>query len=171
VCFWLRYPYLWVHICHNLHQNSICLQKLGLVLLSLSRPHSDTKLAVGHVPASESTKRRRISGLNSRFDRMLWEASLTTRAFKSLPRRHKHAYSSSSSSISNHELPTTSTHASKDVELSFGGPGASFVVLADEIQSHGTMQQIGAGLIQSSLSNNGDQVLLIFYYGQLTSNI
>lgn len=127
------------------------------MLLSLSRPRSDTKLAVGHVPASESNKRRRISGLNSRFDHMLWEASLTTRTLKSLRRSHKHAYSSSSSSTSNHELATTSTHASKDMELKFGGPEASFVVLADEIQSHGTMQQMSAGL--SSLSNNRDQVL------------
>ena len=43
------------------------------------------------------------------------------------------------------------------MELKFGGPEASFVVLADEIQSHGTMQQMSAGL--SSLSNNRDQVL------------
>ncbi|KAN0129766.1 hypothetical protein V8E53_012431 [Lactarius tabidus] len=111
--------------------------------------------AVGHVPTSESTKRRRLSGLNSRFDRMLWEANLTTRTFKSLSRRHKHAYSSSSSSISNYEPVSASTHTSKDVELGTGEP--CFVVVAEEIQPPRTMQQIGAGL--SPWSNNGDQVI------------
>ena len=101
--------------------------------LSLSYTHSDTRLAVGQLPASESTRRRRISGLNSRFDRMLWEASLTARTCKSLPRRHKHAYSSSSSSISSHGLAT------------------------EETQTHDTMPRIGAGL--SPISNNRDQVL------------
>ena len=86
---------------------------------------------------------------------MLWEASLTTRPFKSLPRRHKLAYSSSSSSIPNSELSSTYTHASKDMELGAGEP--CFVVVAEEVQSHKTMQQIGTGLRQGS--NNGDQVL------------
>lgn len=146
-----------MHICHLLNLNIIRLQKLGLVLLSLYYPHSDTQLAVGHVSASESIKRRRISGLNSRFDRMLWEASLTTRTFKSLPRRHKHAYSSGPSSIFNHELATTSTYSSKDMELGTGEPGTRFVVVTEESQSHRTMQQNGVGL--SLLSSNGDQVL------------
>jgi hypothetical protein len=86
---------------------------------------------------------------------MLWEANLTTRTFKSLSRRHKHAYSSSSSSISNYEPVSASTHTSKDVELGTGEP--CFVVVAEEIQPPRTMQQIGAGL--SPWSNNGDQVL------------
>ncbi len=149
-----------MHIGHNLNQNiinDIPLQKHGLVLLSLSYPHSDARLAIGQVPVSESTRRRRISGLNSRFDRMLWEASLTTRTFKSLPRRHKHAYSSSSSFISSHELAATSAHASKDMELGSGELGTCFVVVTEEIQSHEAMPRIGAGF--SPLPNNGDQVL------------
>ncbi|KAI9463550.1 hypothetical protein BJY52DRAFT_1210289 [Lactarius psammicola] len=151
---------------HNLIQNvinDIRLQKHGLVLLSLSYPYSDTQLAVGQVPVSESTRQRRISGLNSRFDRMLWEASLTARAFKSLPRRHKHAYSSSSSSISSHELATTSTHAYKNVELGSGELESRFVVVREEIQSHKTMPRIGAGL--NPLPNNGDQAIAEFCPG------
>lgn len=125
----------------------------------LSCPCSDIQITFGHVPASEFTKRRRISGLNSRFDRMLWEASLTARPFKSLSRRHKLAYSSSSSSISNSDLASTSTHASN------GAGEPCFVVGAEEIQSHKTMQQIDTGL--SQWSNNGDQVL----FGSLTAEL
>lgn len=88
---------------------------------------------------------------------MLWEASLTTRPFKSLPRRHKLAYSSSSSSISNYELASTSTHASKDMELGAAEP--YFVVVPEECQSYRTMQQIGAGLSQWSNNQDSDQVL------------
>ncbi|KAI9429800.1 hypothetical protein H4582DRAFT_154222 [Lactarius indigo] len=109
-------------------------------------PHSDTRLAIGQYLADGSTRRRRISGLNSRFDRMLWEASLTTRTFKSLPRRHKHAHSSSSSSTSNRELATASTRASKDMELGSGDLGTHFVVVTEEFQSYKTLPQIGAGL-------------------------
>ncbi|KAH9002002.1 hypothetical protein EDB86DRAFT_347432 [Lactarius hatsudake] len=99
---------------------------------SLSYPHSDTRPAIGQVPASGSTSRRRISGLNSRFDRMLWEASLTTRTFKSLPSRHKHTHSSSS-----------------------GDLGTCFMVVTDEVQSSKTPPRIDAGL--SPFPNKGDQ--------------
>ncbi|KAH9040664.1 hypothetical protein EDB85DRAFT_62137 [Lactarius pseudohatsudake] len=127
---------------------------------SLSYPHSDTRLAVGQVPASGSTSRRRISGLNSRFDRMLWEASLTTRTFKSLPRRHKYAHSSSSSSTSNHGLATASARASNDMELGSGDLGTCFVVVTDEVQSSKTLPRIGADL--SPLPNNGVQTVVEF---------
>lgn len=136
-------------------EHHLLLEARACAPLSLSYLHSDTQLAVDHVPTSESTKRRRLSGLNSRFDRMLWEANLTTRTFKSLSRRHKHAHSSSSSSISNYEPTSTSTHASKDMELGTGEP--CFVVVAEEIHPHKTMQQVGVGLSPSS--NNEDQVL------------
>ncbi|KAH9176423.1 hypothetical protein EDB89DRAFT_160747 [Lactarius sanguifluus] len=112
------------------------------------------------VPASASTSRRRISGLNSRFDRMLWEASLTTRTFKSLPRRHKYAHSSSSSSTSDHGLATASARASNDMELGSGDLGTCFVVLSDEVQSSKTLPRIGAGL--SPFPNNGDQAIVEF---------
>lgn len=89
---------------------------------------------------------------------MLWEASLTTRTFKSLPpRRHKHAYSSSSSFVFNHELATTSTHASEDMELGSGELGTCFAVVTEGIQSHKTMPRIGADL--SPMPIKGDQVL------------
>ncbi|KAF8274426.1 hypothetical protein EI94DRAFT_684801 [Lactarius quietus] len=92
---------------------------------------------------------------------MLWEASLTTRTFKSLPRRHKHAYSSRSSSISNRELATTSTHASEDKELRTGELRSSSVVVVTEgIQSHRTMEEIGVG--PNPLSNNGNQAIAEF---------
>ncbi|KAH9083426.1 hypothetical protein EDB83DRAFT_2329125 [Lactarius deliciosus] len=115
--------------------------------------------SIGQVPASGSTSRRRISGLNSRFDRMLWEASLTTRTFKSLPRRHKYAHSSSSSSTSNHGVATASARASNDMELGSGDLGTRFVVLTDEVQSK-TLPRIDVGL--SPFPNNGDQAIVEF---------
>ncbi|KAH9061367.1 hypothetical protein EDB87DRAFT_1611427 [Lactarius vividus] len=111
--------------------------------------------AISQVPASGSTSRRRISGLNSRFDRMLWEASLTTRTFKSLPRSHKHVHSSSSSSTSNHGLATASSHTLNDMELGSGDLGTCFVVVTDEVQSSKTLPRISVGL--SPFPKNGDQ--------------
>ena len=87
---------------------------------------------------------------------MLWEASFTTRTVKTLPRRHKHAYSSGSSYISNHELAMTSTHTFKDMKLGSGGLGTCFMAVTEETQSHKTIPRIGAGL--SPLPNNEDQV-------------
>ena len=60
------------------------------------------------------TKRRRLFGLNSRFDRMLQEVTWASCTSNSIFPRRKHAYSSGSSSMTNRDFPKTPTEAEMD---------------------------------------------------------
>ena len=65
--------------------------------------------AVAQTSPFHSAKRRRLYGLNSRFDRMLQEVSWTSNSTKASRPHYKRAHSPSSSSMTNHDLPKTPT--------------------------------------------------------------
>jgi hypothetical protein len=91
-----------VNSIHKPHRRLAC----TLILAQTQLLHA---IAVVQAPQFNGTKRRRLHGLNSRFDRMLQEVAWASHASNpSIPRR-KRAYSSDSSSLTNHDLPKTPT--------------------------------------------------------------
>ena len=66
-------------------------------------------LSAAQTSPFHSAKRRRLYGLNSRFDRMLQEVSWASNYTKVSRPRHKRTNSPSSSSMTNHDLPKTPT--------------------------------------------------------------
>jgi len=69
--------------------------------------------ATAHTTPFHSAKRRRLYGLNLRFDRMLQEVSWTSNSMNGP--RYKRAHSPSSSSMTNHDLPKTPTDSPNEL--------------------------------------------------------
>jgi len=111
------------------------------------------------VGKTSQTKRRRLYGLNSRFDRMLQEVSWTSPAPTSRLPHRRQAYFSTSSSIPDHDLPKTPPGASMGTMNDSKTFRKCLVPVASEKQSSDAMLWKSAHLSPSQVVNNGDQVL------------
>jgi hypothetical protein len=118
-------------------------------------------------PSFPSTKRRRLYGLNSRFDRMLQEVSWASDATKSFPPRHKRAYSPSSSSMTNHDLPKTPTDTPTEIGCGSRKLGKCFVPTTPENRLSATTLQRSACLSPSHLVKTGNQVFSSSLHGHI----
>src|SRR5258708_22148417 len=83
--------------------------------------------AVDQTSPFHSAKRRRIYGLNSRFDRMLQEVSWTSNSTKASRPRYKRAHSPGSSSLTNHDMPMTPTDSPNELGRGSRRTGECFV--------------------------------------------
>jgi hypothetical protein len=106
-------------------------------------------------PRFNSMKRRRLCGLNSRFDRMLQEVTWASHAPNSSFPRRRRAYSSGSSSMTNRDSPKTPT----EVEYGSTKLGRSFVPAMDESWLPGAMSGGQAHLGSSQVGKMRDLVL------------
>ena len=121
--------------------------------------------APAQTPPYHPAKRRRLYGLNSRFDRMLQEVSWASDNAKSFLPRHKRACSPSSSSMTNHDLPKTPTdYAPNDI-------GCGSKKLGKRIASENTLSATivwrNECLSPSQVVKRGDQVFSNSSYGPL----
>jgi hypothetical protein len=121
-----------------------------------------SQIDVAQTPRFNPTKRRRLYGLNSRFDHMLQEVTWACHAPTSSLSRRKRAYSSGSSSMTNHDSPKTPTEV---VEHRSTKLGKSFVPAMPENWLPGAMSGGKAHLGSSQVGKMGDLVLPIFQVG------
>jgi hypothetical protein len=123
--------------------------------------------AVSQTPPFHSAKRRRLYGLNSRFDRMLQEVGWASNVTKSSLPRFKRVYSPSSSTITNHDLPKTPTDAPNEMVCGSGKLGKSSVSATPENRLSATTLWKSTCLSPSQVVKPGNQVFSNSLYGQL----
>ncbi|KAI9509409.1 hypothetical protein F5148DRAFT_1187803 [Russula earlei] len=133
-------------------------RKNQFAISRISSPESTTRTAaVAQTPSLRSTKRGRLYGLNSRFDRMMQEVGLASRAPTSLLPHRRRAYSRSSS-ITNHDLPKTPSEASNIFEHSSSKVGECFVAATPKIWPSDATRRKSAHLNLSQVVKKRDQV-------------
>ncbi|KAH9998448.1 hypothetical protein BJV74DRAFT_824481 [Russula compacta] len=113
-----------------------------------------TRIAVAQAPPSHTTKRRRLYGLNSRFDRMLQEVSWASHTQKSSLPHRKHA---NLSSMADRRLPKIPTGASDEVLYGSRTLERCFVPATPENQLSEAMLWRSARLSPPQVVRTGDQ--------------
>ena len=151
------YFILYQHLIDNTHQphrsvsvSPSLISGLGIIALAI---------AVAQTPPSHSTKRRRLYGLNSRFDRMLQEVSWASHTQKSLLPHRKHA---NLLSTADRHLPKIPTGAPDEVVYGSRKLQRYFVPATPENQLSEAMSWRSARLSPPQVVKTGDQDQVLY---------